>query len=174
MPQIRHNPKPVEECGLGWLKPGGFRSQNGISKKYFGAEAPARSMSLDRPPFLTKVRSQRLEPDRKLLLARQTQISRHPGDADVEESAEEVRDPRRKPVDAHEEYIQGIAISSTSVAESPSCIGIWTSPQRAACLLSVNRRSILALTQFWCSSFILRRLIWPEADRFCHGRTFGV
>jgi hypothetical protein len=27
---------------------------------------------------------------------------------------------------------------------------------------------------FGAAAFILRRLIWLEADRFCHGRTFGV
>jgi len=38
----------------------------------------------------------------------------------------------------------------------------------------VNRRSNLALTRFWCSSFIRRRLVWPAADRYCRGRTFVV
>ena len=31
-----------------------------------------------------------------------------------------------------------------------------------------------ALTQFWCSWFIQRQSVWPEADQYCHGRTFGA
>jgi hypothetical protein len=38
----------------------------------------------------------------------------------------------------------------------------------------VKRRWIGALTQFWCSWVIPRRSVWPEADRYCHGRTFGA
>jgi hypothetical protein len=38
----------------------------------------------------------------------------------------------------------------------------------------VNRRSNLALTQFWCSPIILRQLVWLKADRFSRGRTFDV
>ena len=38
----------------------------------------------------------------------------------------------------------------------------------------VIRHAILALTQFWCSSFIRCRSVWPEADRFCRDRTFAV
>jgi site-specific recombinase XerD len=40
--------------------------------------------------------------------------------------------------------------------------------------LGVIRRAILALTQFWCSSVILRRLAWPEANRSFRVRTFDV
>jgi len=40
--------------------------------------------------------------------------------------------------------------------------------------LSVIRPAILALTQFWCSSFIQRLSVWPEANRSCLGRTSAV
>ena len=37
-----------------------------------------------------------------------------------------------------------------------------------------DRHAKGALTRFWCNRFIVRRSVWPEADRYCHGRTFGV
>ena len=40
--------------------------------------------------------------------------------------------------------------------------------------LTLDRRPILALTQFWCNSFIQHRSAWLEADRYCRGRTFGA
>lgn len=40
---------------------------------------------------------------------------------------------------------------------------------------TVNRHWTGVLTQFWCSSALFcADLVWPEADRFCRGRTFAV
>jgi DNA-binding transcriptional LysR family regulator len=65
----------------------------------------------------------------------------------------------------------GMQPTARSVTMAPLIRQAWKSLEAA---IDVNRRSNLALTQFWCTSFIRHRSVWPEAGQFCRARTFAV
>jgi len=66
------------------------------------------------------------------------------------------------------------AASAPPAAERTGVIEIEFATGGRMRITGVNQRPNLALTQFWCGWIIRRQPVWPEADRYCPGHTFGV
>ncbi len=73
--------------------------------------------------------------------------------------------------DVESDILLHSALQSVQLREGSNLSNI---PSRRAPTAITSSCAILALTQFRSSWFIRRRSVWPEADRFCRGRTFGA